>query len=179
MTSSLLQFYKHSPEPHHLMLRFAMLALLLFADPAQAAVKGCFTRSYDAAHLAKHKSQDVTFMALQVGFEPNGEESENMLQLRLRGSYTLLLNGFVCVEQGDKTHCKIIDSGHDNKLGGSFSLTTKGDAVLLSPEGDLNLVEEGEFSPRLFPVANNPEHKTFKLNRMGNDICPGFSDGKG
>jgi hypothetical protein len=163
------------------MKRYLIAGLLVFAltQPASAAIKGCFTRTYDAAHLAKHKGQDVTFMALQVGFEPNGEESENLFQLRLGGSYTLLLNGFVCVEQGDKTHCKIIDSGHDNKLGGSFILTLKGDAVLLSPEGDLNLVEEGEFSPRLFPVTNNPEHKTFKLNRMGKDYCPGFSDGKG
>jgi hypothetical protein len=179
MIWSLLPFYKHSPQPHHPMLRFAMLGLLLLADPAQAAIKGCFARTYDAAHLAKHKGQDVTFMALQIGFEPNGEEYENLFQLRLRGSYTLLLNGFVCIGQGDKTHCKIIDSGHDNKLGGSFTLTTKDDVVLLSPDGDLSLVEEGFFSPRLFPVANNPEHKTFKLNRMGKDICPGFSDGKG
>jgi hypothetical protein len=163
------------------MLRLTVLAVmvLIVTQQAEAAIKGCFTRTYDATHLAMHKGQDVTFMALQVGFKPQGEETENMIQLRLRGSYTLLLNGFVCVEQGDKTHCKIIDSGHDNKLGGSFVLTMKGDAVLLSPEGDLSLVEEGEFSPRLFPVANNPEHKTFKLNRMGKDICPGFSDGKG
>lgn len=157
----------------------ATIMVFMLATPASAAIKGCFTRSYDAAHLSTHKGQDVTFMALQVGFKPDGEESENLFQLRLRGSYTLLLNGFVCVEQGDKTHCKIIDSGHDNGLGGSFILTMKGDAVLLSPDGDLNLVEEAEFSPRLFPVANNPEHKTFKLNRTGNDICPGFSDGKG
>jgi hypothetical protein len=163
------------------MKRYLIAGLLVFAltQPASAAIKGCFTRTYDAAHLAKHKGQDVTFMALQVGFKANGEEYENLFQLRVRGSYTLLLNGFVCVEQADKTHCKIIDSGHDYKLGGSFVLTVKGDSVLLSPEGDLNLVEEGVFSPRLFPVANNPEHKTFKLNRTGKDICPGFSDGKG
>jgi hypothetical protein len=162
-------------------LIFLTVALLLsgIATPASAAIKGCFTRKYDVAHLDKHKGQDVTFMALQVGFKANGEEYENLFQLRVRGSYTLLLNGFVCVEQADKTHCKIIDSGHDYKLGGSFVLTMKGDAVLLSPEGDLNLVEEGVFSPRLFSVANNPEHKTFKLDRMGKDICPGFSDGKG
>jgi hypothetical protein len=165
-------------------LIFLTVALLLsgIATPASAAIKGCFTRKYDAAHLDKHKGQDVTFMAIQIGFENKPDASEedgNLLQLRVRGSYTLLLNGFVCIEQSDKTHCKIIDSGHDYKLGGSFVLTMKGEAVLLSPEGDLNLVEEGVFSPRLFSVANNPEHKTFKLDRMGKDICPGFSDGKG
>jgi hypothetical protein len=161
------------------MLRLTILALLLIVQPAHAAIKGCFTRTYDAAHLAKHKGQDVTFMALQVGFEPNGEEYENLFQVRLRGSYTLLLNGFVCVERAQKTLCKIMDSGNDNKLGGSFVITSKGDSVLISPESDLNLVEEGEFKPRLLTVTKNPEHKTFKLNRQGKDICPGFSDGKG
>jgi hypothetical protein len=160
-------------------LTLAVLAAVALAQPASAAIKGCFTRKYDADHLAKHKAQDVTFMAVQVGFKPDGEESENMIQLRLRGSYTLLLNGFVCIESGDRTHCKIIDSGNDNKLGGSFVLAAKGDAVLLSPETDLNLVDGAEFKPRLFSVISNPEHKTFKLNRLGTGYCPGFSDGKG
>ena len=144
------------------------------AGPAEAAIKGCFTRTYDAAHLAKHQGQDVTVMRIQIGFEPNSEDDENMLVLRLRGSNTTLLNGFVCVERGPVTHCKIIDSGNNSALGGSFVLKPKGDAVLLEPEGDIMLAEEGTFTPRKLNVAKNPEHKIFKLTRLGTSQCPGL-----
>lgn len=154
------------------MLRLSCLAFLLLTLPAEAALKGCFTRTYDAAHLAKHAGQDVTFMAIQIGFEVNEEADENMLQLRLRGSSTLLLNGFVCVERGADTHCKIVDSGHNNSLGGSFVLKARDNSLLLMPEGDMALVEEGTFEPRRLDVATNPEHKTFKLNRLGTKQCP-------
>jgi hypothetical protein len=40
-------------------LIFLTVALLLsgIATPAPAAIKGCFTRKYDAAHLDKYKGQ--------------------------------------------------------------------------------------------------------------------------
>jgi hypothetical protein len=153
------------------MIRLAILALLLFIQPAQAALKGCFTRTYDAAHLAKHKGQDVTFMAIQIGFEVNSENDENLLILNFRGATNAWLNGFVCVERGAETHCKILDSANNNALGGSFVLKPKGDGLLLIPDGDLNLTSEGTFDPRKLDVANNPEHKTFKLNRLGTKQC--------
>lgn len=155
------------------LLALAAIVLCL-TIPAQAALKGCFSRSYDAAHLAKHKGQDVTFIRIQIGFEPNTEDDENILVLRLRGSDIALLNGFVCVERGPVTHCKIVDGGNTSTLGGSFVLRPKGDAVLLEPEGDIALVQEGTFTPRKLNVAANPEHKTFKLTRSGTAQCSGL-----
>jgi hypothetical protein len=172
MIWSLLPFDKHSLRPHHPILRFAVLALLLFADPAQAAIKGCFTRTYDAAHLTKHKGQDVTFMAIQIGFAGDTEEDRNLLQLRFRGASTMWLNSFVCIERGVETRCKIIDSAHDNSLGGSFILKPKGDSVLLVPDGDINLAWEGTTEPNKLNVATNLEHKSFKLTRLGTNQCP-------
>jgi hypothetical protein len=154
------------------MIRLAVLALLLSIQPAQAALKGCFARTYDADHLARHKGQDVTFMAIQIGFEVNSEDDENLLLLRFRGATSLWLNGFVCVERGAETRCKILDSANNNALGGSFVLKPKGDSVLLVPDADLNLTSEGSFDPRKLDVTNNPEHKTFKLNRLGTKQCP-------
>jgi hypothetical protein len=156
------------------MKRYLIAGLLVFAltQPASAAIKGCFTRTYDAAHLAKHKGQDVTFMAVQIGFEGDAEDDQNLLQLRFRGATTMWLNGFVCVERAGDTRCKIIDSAHDYTLGGSFVLKQKGDNVLLVPEGDLNLAWEGTTEPNTLNVATNPEHKNFKLNRLGTKQCP-------
>ncbi len=154
------------------MIRLAVLALLLFIQPAQAALKGCFTRTYDADHLARHKGQDVTFMAVQVGFDVNTEDDENLLRLKFRGATTLWLNGFVCVERGTETRCKILDSANNNVLGGSFVLKPTADGILLVPDADLNLASQGTFEPRKLDVSNNPEHKTFKLNRLGTQQCP-------
>ena len=153
------------------MLRTAVLALLLSVQPAQAALKGCFTRTYDADHLAKHKGQDVTSMTIQIGFDVNTEDDENLLTLRFRGDTKLWLNGFVCVERSGETHCKILDSAHDNAFGGSFVLKSKSENILLVPDGDLNLASEGTFDPRKLQVADNAEHKTFKLNRLGTKQC--------
>lgn len=153
------------------LVAMTMLAITL-VGPANAAIKGCFTRNYDAAHLARHKGQDVTFMAIQIGFDVNTEDDENILQLRFRDSKSAWLNGFVCVERATETHCKILDSAHDNALGGSFTLRQKPDSLLLSPEGDLNFASEGTFTPRILGVNANPEHKVFKLNRLGTSQCP-------
>ena len=111
-------------------------------------------------------------MAIQIGFDVNSEDDENLLRLRFRGATTLWLNGFVCVERGTETRCKILDGAKNKALGGSFVLKSKGDGVLLVPDADLNLASEGTFEPRKLDVSNNPEHKTFKLNRLGTKQCP-------
>ncbi len=157
------------------MLRLALFGLIILAQPAQAAIKGCFTRTYDAAHLAKHKGQDVTFMALQIGFDtaPNATEDDgNILLMRFRGNTTLFLTTYVCVDRAGSTHCKSIDDAHNFALGGSFVLTEKSGDILLTPETDLNLVEEGTFTLHVLHVANNPEHKVFKLRKLGKANCP-------
>lgn len=162
------------PEPAMSRFIIALLAATLLAPPASAAVTGCFTRTYDTAHLGKHKGQDVTFMAFQIGLDPDLAEDRNTLMLRFRNKDTLYVNGFVCVNRSAATHCKIIDSGNGNSLGGSFLLTEKANSVLLTPETDLHLVQKDTTTPRLLDVQANAEHRVFKLNRFAAGRCPGF-----
>jgi hypothetical protein len=63
--------------------------LLILALPATAGPEalGCFTRSYDRAHLARHPDQLVTAVKLRVYRPPPGITSKYwfLAQFRLRG----------------------------------------------------------------------------------------------
>ncbi len=72
------------------MTRIALAGLLLIlALPATAGPEalGCFTRTYDRAHLARHPDQLVTAVKLRVYRPPRGITSKYwfLAQFRLRG----------------------------------------------------------------------------------------------
>ena len=55
-----------------------LIGVLILAPPAIAGpdALGCFTRSYDRAHLAQHPDQLVTSVKLRVYRPPRGTTSE-------------------------------------------------------------------------------------------------------
>jgi len=63
--------------------------LLMLAVPATAGpdALGCFTRTYDRAHLAQHPDQVVTAVKLRIHRPPPGNADKYwfLAQFRLRG----------------------------------------------------------------------------------------------
>ncbi len=158
-------------------LCLVLVFILNFNGPALAALKGCYARTYDKAHLAAHPKQKVTFMTIQIGLDraaDASEEDDNILLLRMRGDTTKWLSGFACANVKDGTRCKIIDDKSPGSLGGRFLLVEKEGDVLLNAETDFHLTTEGEFLPVALDVVKNPEHKVFKLKKLSGGNCTVF-----
>jgi hypothetical protein len=92
------------------MIRIALTGyLLIHALPAIAGpdALGCFTRSYDRAHLARHPDQLVTAVKLRVYRPPRGIASAYwfLAQFNLRGRDDTLRTSGICDETAKGLHC--------------------------------------------------------------------------
>src|SRR5262245_23637585 len=76
--------------------------LLILAVPATAGPDafGCFTRTYDRAHLAQHPDQVVTAVMLRIYRPPPGNADKYwfLAQFRLRGKDGALRTNGICSE---------------------------------------------------------------------------------
>ena len=74
------------------------LAAFFGKDPGKAKAFACFTRQYDAAHLAGHPKQNVTDMALlaQTYLDDNGRQYELEIGVRFRKHTTLFQLSGAC-----------------------------------------------------------------------------------
>ena len=76
--------------------------LLILALPAAAGpdAPGCFTRTYDRAHLAQHPDQVVTAVMLRIYRPPpaNADKYWFLAQFRLRGKDKPLRTSGICNE---------------------------------------------------------------------------------
>ena len=77
--------------------------LLILAVPAAAGpdALGCFTRTYDRAHLAQHPDQVVTAVMLRIYRPPPGNADKYwfLAQFRLRGKEETLRTNGICNEK--------------------------------------------------------------------------------
>jgi hypothetical protein len=92
------------------MIRIALVGLLLTVTlPAAAGPEalGCFTRTYDRAHLARHPDQLVTAVRLRVYRPPPDTASTYwfLAQFRLRGSDETLRTSGICDETAQGLYC--------------------------------------------------------------------------
>jgi hypothetical protein len=174
----------------------ALLALVLFACPvvhaqdteeepadeqAPASEKapdpwlGCWSRTYDAAHLAKHPGQKVTALTLSIEKrEPAGDKDPGKylatITAKMRGtgdSYTNL-DGARCSEANGKLSCVT-----DGLYVGQFSLepAAKNMKIALKAGDHLALVPGVDLDAFTVLSADNPEHSLFLLQPAPTKTC--------
>src|SRR5258708_24182932 len=97
------------------MNRIALAGVLLtLALPATAGpdALGCFTRTYDRAHLAQHPDQVVTAVKLRIYRPPPGNADKYwfLAQFALRGKDETLRTNGICNEKASGLRC-LLESG--------------------------------------------------------------------
>ena len=139
---------------------------------------GCWSRVYDAAHLAKHPGQKVSSMTLAIG--PREGASDNApgdyrakvtALLRDRPDTYSNLDGARCQVAGDKLSCFT-----DGFFVGKFSLERAGKSMKLTLRGEdehLALVPGVDLSAFTVLSAQNPEHALFLLPPAPAKACGG------
>ena len=162
----------------------AFLALLLVCALAQAqeteeetpdAWRGCWTRVYDAAHLAKHPGQNVTAMTLAISArEPAGDNDPGKYlakitaKMRNTGDTYTNLNGARCAPAGGLLACVT-----DGFYVGKFSLVPAAKSLRLTLKGDehLALIPGVDLESFILLSPDNPEHALFSLNSAPAKAC--------
>ena len=150
------------------------LAIFLLASalPAEAKLKGCYERVYDAAHMASHKDQVVRAIQLQIGFEhPNmdGEDEDDLdfLAVKFRSNKNHYYAGPHCTGNVCLT----------DRKGERLTLTETENGLRVTLESKLRVDEEGmggETGADILPDADN---KVFALVKVSEKNCTNF-DGK-
>lgn len=144
------------------------------AAPADPWI-GCWTRVYDAAHLAKHKGQEVTALTLSISErEPAGDKDPGkylaMITAKMRGagdSYTNL-DGARCTEASGALSCVT-----DGFYLGQFSLepAAKNMKIALKGGDHLALVPGVDLDAFVELSPDNPEHSLFLLQPAPAKTC--------
>lgn len=139
------------------------------ADPRIPDV-GCFVRTYDPAHLARHPNQLVTNVRLALRTSSNTAKHRYAfaLQLQMRGKKQTLKAEGLCAENGTaRLHCFIECDG------GGIELSVKSDRVMMyldrirmaSCGNDINGIDTSS------EVSGGLDDREFRLDRVGNHMC--------
>jgi hypothetical protein len=161
----------------------ALVALLLVCHVARAQDMeetldpwlGCWTRVYDAAHLAKHPGQKVTALTLSISArEPAGDNDPGKYlakvtaKMRNAGDTYTNLNGARCTEASDRLTCVT-----DGFYVGQFSLEPAAKNMKLMFQGGDHLALGPGVDLDAFAVlaAANPEHALFLLQPAQAAAC--------
>jgi hypothetical protein len=159
--------------------RASLVGLMLLGSTGTAVAKdrwlGCWTRIYDAEHLAKHQAQDVTAMAISIlalkPAAPTKAKYAAQVEMRVRGKPELHRNvGSVsCRPDGARLHYVAKDASQANfwlKRSGTslqLQLTAAGEGVetvsATNPTGFVQILPQ------------NPEHELFVLELAAAGAC--------
>jgi len=179
---------------HH--VRFATAAALIFAitgATAAAPLAGCYERSYDPAHLAKHKGQFVTRVRLLVkassfgaGFPPIDGHLEFWVAGHSR-SFTshgacevndgaLDCGGSLSAAEADECETRrdgVRDCREGSGDSGSFRVAPQGNGVLVSVTARLEVPESNDDAgpPFLYLDPRNTENHDFLLPKAAAAAC--------
>jgi hypothetical protein len=132
---------------------------------------GCWTRVYDAAHLAKHPGQKVTAMTLSiVARTPAGDADPGNYLAKVTAK---LRNSPDTYASPDGARCSVLGAAKDRLacvMGGifvgQFEVEPAGKSMKLAMHGDkehLALVPGVETSAFIVLSPQNPEHALFVL----------------
>ncbi len=151
--------------------------LVCFMSAAAGETKdawlGCWTRIYDADHLAEHRAQDVTAIGVLIMPRPDAGPDKYLarVQLKVRDKPEVHTNfsGAHCRQAGARLHCLAKDpaqgnfwlkpSGNDMKL----ALTAAGEGLEVVPPSN----------PQGFVqiLPQNPEHQRFLMHPAAPGAC--------
>ena len=165
---------------------FAILALLAGCAPALAQDEtteaapdpwlGCWTRVYDAVHLAKHPAQKVSSMTLSIGAREGASENapgdylaKVTALVRDKPDAYSDLDGARCVTSGDKLSCFT-----DGFFLSRFSVERAGKTVkvvIRNADEHLALVPGIDLGGFAVLSPANPEHTLCILNPAPAKTC--------
>jgi hypothetical protein len=137
---------------------------------------GCWSRIYDATHLAKHPGQKVSSMTLSIaargsesGDAPGKYLAKVTAMLRDKPGLYSNLDGARCVTGEGKLSCF-----SDGFFVGKFTLEPSGKNMKLALRGDdehLALVPGIDIDALTVLTPKNPEHALFLLNPAPAKTC--------
>jgi hypothetical protein len=148
----------------------------LVKDRAPAAVTpdkvaGCFTRTYDRTHLAKHPDQIVTAVKLHLKKSRNGPSYpyDFVLAFNVRGKNKTLRTEGICREDAVGTakgvKCRVeCDGGGVNVVHRTSDLMMYLDKIRVATCGD-NVVEGGDV------LYGGKDDREFRLDRVRDVMC--------
>ena len=143
--------------------------LLILAVPATAApdALGCFTRTYDRAHLAQHPDQMVTAVKLRI-YRPPPENVDKywfVAQFRLRGKDETLRTSGICNERVSGLRCLVECDG-----GGVDVVPRARDATMYLDRisGPACNEDSGQ------ELTGGKDDRVFRPDRMNDGACAGM-----
>jgi hypothetical protein len=143
--------------------------VLLLAVPATAGpdAPGCFTRTYDRAHLAQHPDQLVSAVKLRIYRPPPGNPDKYwfLAQFRLRGKDEILRTSGICNEKASGLRCLVECDG-----GGVDVVPRARDAMM-----HLDRISGpacGEDSAQ--ELTGGKDDRVFRLDRVNDAACAGM-----
>ena len=141
----------------------------------------CFVRTYDAAHLARHRRQTVTAMKMLVSAEKLADDGQLSysyeLGVNFRNRKGDFASSFQCGHPRvwDDKHGRVDIICHDGCEGGdgvvialspdAKSIIVKIDSVALRP------ADQPAATATYFEFAGSPDNHVFRLDRVDPDKC--------
>lgn len=141
------------------------LAMCVFAQAAASAeISGCFSASYNAAHLTKYPSQTPTFLSVLI----TRQDGNTMFDVTamLRGKRGKWGEAGGCFASGPGLKCSVDCDG------GGFELQANGNLLTLSNTRGFRIAEvscEGETT--IHVVDPVPGNRMFTLHRSDEKTC--------
>jgi hypothetical protein len=142
--------------------------LLILAVPATAGpdALGCFTRTYDRAHLAQHPDQVVTAVMLRIYRPPPGNADKYwfLAQFRLRGKDGTLRTNGICSEKASGLRCLVECDG-----GGVDVVPRARDATI-----NLDRISGPACEDSAQELTGGKDDRVFRLDRVNDAACAGM-----
>ena len=157
------------------LIRIALTGLpLILTLPAAAGHEalGCFTRSYDRAHLARHPDQLVTAVKLHVYRPPRGITSKYwfLAKFDLRGRDETLRTSGICDETAKGLHCFVeCDGGEVDVVPREHDALMYLDRINVAKCGQDYVNEGGQ------ELTGGKDDREFRLYRVDNAPCAGMT----
>jgi hypothetical protein len=151
-----------------LLAGIAALSMLGASAAAEPDALGCFTRTYDRAHLARHPDQLITAVKLHI-YEPPPDTSGGYYwfnaQFRVRGKGKPLRTTGVCSEE---LHCIVeCDGGGVNVVPRASDAMMYLDRIRVATCGE-DLIDGGQ------ELTGGKDDRVFRLNRVNAAACTGM-----
>ena len=166
----------------------AALLLATGAADTETDVLGCFVRTYDEAHLAKHPDQLVTAVKLHIYHPPPDEARDATwmkMEVKVRGRNVILTTSGICRKEKppntwQRSHLKHLPPPDALWCGvecdgGGIGVASRGDHAMMYLGGIRMSVKsyscDGESDEVL--LGNKDDH-VFRLDRVNERACAGI-----
>lgn len=152
-------------------LALACLQLLSSAAASAEPLNGCFSRTYDAAHLAAHPGQTVSAMKLKL--KPRQMDDGYNFGAELRFGFREDKRAFfavgICKDTAGTLTCSL------DQDAGQLTVQPAEGGVSLSPISDVRAdSESGDESEYVTVKAANAEDRDFRLRSVAASECREF-----